>query len=317
MFTIQFEISSLARPAGRINLTGGTWVGDECIFEFSENVFGMSGLIRCDWRKAAPDFEIQEGPTDAPEAWTMLAKVSELLAGYHTGTFAGVTDEQLAQLYSQPYHTKNNYTGSTDNENMLKGRLAELVIQLAKPRRVLVAGCSAGECIRQLRARGVEAWGFDLCPDLQGMAYDEVKPYLRVGSITDIPFGAEDGFDTLTALDLFEHVPEDRVPIMVEQIDRLGVQNVAALIAMGEFQYEGHITLRPLHWWDAQMAPHFRRERFDSIDAHPARGILPDLPEASRLLRFYERIGPVTMPQPELATHRRSSLRVAPAHSRR
>jgi hypothetical protein len=118
--------------------------------------------------------------------------------------------------------------------------------------------------VRQLRARGVDAHGFDLCADLDRIAYPEVRGCVRQGAVTAIPFGPDDGFDTLTAFDVFEHIPEDRIPAMVDEFARLGVRTVVALIAQSEFQYKGHLTLRPLTWWDRALAPRFRRRH----DAH-------------------------------------------------
>jgi len=164
--------------------------------------------------------------------------------------------------------------------------MLDQVLLLCEPGKALDAGCSAGETVRQLRARGIDAWGFDLCLDLNEIAYPEVRDVLRVGSVTEMPFTPEDGFDTLLALDLFEHIPEHRVPEMVLEIERLHVTQVVAHIALCEFQYPGHQTLRPLSWWDRQMAKSFRR-----ISPETAGDVAAAFQgDPSRSLRSYERI---------------------------
>lgn len=258
------------------------------MFELTDTLYGMAGLVRCDWRAGAPSFEIDEGDQQSPGARALLHKVSILLRAFHSGAYAGVSDADLAAHYAAAYHTTMNYANGATSEAAYKGALADLVVAVCRPRKVLVAGCSAGECIRQLRARGVDAWGFDICPDLLEIAYPEARPYVRRGAADAIPFGPEDGSDTLTALDVLEHVPEDRVPALARELRRLGIVHVAARVALCEFQYPGHITLRPLAWWDAQLGAAYTRRRFPS-GSTPR--VVPALqPQSDALQHFWQRV---------------------------
>jgi hypothetical protein len=106
----------------------------------------------------------------------------------------------------------------------------------------------------------------------------ERTPAWRPSCARAHPFGADDGFDTLLALDVFEHIPEQQIGAMIGEFARLGVRRVVAQISLCEFQYAGHITLRPLSWWDRQLAPWFHRvvppnqcEIAAAFDADPAR----------------------------------------------
>lgn len=275
---------------GVIRLHGGQWVGDECVFEFTVPLRGLAGVVRADWRQSEPMFELTDGAVDDPETKTVLEKVVMLLPGFHTGAFDGVTADDLEALYAAEYHAGQSYAVSSPFEQQRKGVLADLTIELTRPEKVLVAGCSAGECIRQLRARGVDAWGFDICPEVEKIAYPEAQGFVRRGSVTRIPFEAGDGFDTLTAFDVFEHVPEVSLPAMVEEFRRLGLRHLVVLTAYCEYGYPGHVTLRPLRWWDNVFAPHFTRvPNHELPNAWPV--VEPGSADPTKLLRVYSRNG--------------------------
>lgn len=277
---------------GQLRIAGGIWSGDACVFEFSETVVGIAGSITCDWRSATPLVEIVEGNAASKQAQQLIAQIHALMRPFHRGACLGVTEQELNDLYNGDYHLRMNLANNNDYEKRFKAQMLDQAVRLVPPGKVLDAGCSAGESVRQLRERGFDAWGFDLCPDLAEIAYPEVKDVLRVGSVTDIPFGPLDGFDTLFALDLFEHIREDHVPQMVAEFDRLNVTYIVAHIALCEFQYDGHLTLRPMSWWDRQMAPTFRRITPEVAgDVAAAFGGDP-----SRTLRVYEKVAvPVTV----------------------
>jgi hypothetical protein len=272
---------------GELRVAGGVWHRDVCTFEFSDSVFGLAGTIACDWREAGPQIEVVEGDASQPGCDGVLQLLRERLRAFHRGAYVGVTDRELARLYAGDYHQRMNLASDNELERAFKRHMVDQILRMGAPGRVLAAGCSAGETLRQLHARGVDAHGFDLCPDLLEIAYPEVREHVRVGSVTEVPYGPEDGFDTVLALDLFEHVPEDRVPQMVRELERLQPRRVVAHIALCEFQYPGHLTLRPLSWWDEQLAPSFRRVA-DATSGEVAGGFGVD---PSRYLRVYESVG--------------------------
>jgi hypothetical protein len=115
-----------------------------------------------------------------------------------------------------------------------------------------------GELVRQCRAIGIDAYGFDVIPNVQEIAFPEAREFLRHGSLTAIPFSAADGFDTLIAIDVLEHIPERDLPQMVGEWLKLGVSKLVLLINLNQFWFPGHITLRPLWWWADRFQPHFK-----------------------------------------------------------
>ena len=287
MIEVRYEIAGADGRKGMLRVAGGIWSGDQCVFEFADTVAGIAGTATCDWRCPAPRLDVHDGDASTPFARKLLAQLATLLAPFHRGAFADVDDRALRALYDGDYHHRMNLANGNANETAFKQHMLAQLFELGPLGKVLDAGCSAGEVVRQLRARGVDAHGFDLCEDLARIAYPEVAPFLRQGSVDAIPFGPEDGFDTVIALDVFEHVPERTVPAMVAELARLGARRLVAHIALVEFQYPGHLTLRPMSWWDRQLAPHFVRVTppgFANADA----GFSAD---PGRYLRVYELVG--------------------------
>lgn len=273
-------------------LSGGMWHGDVVLYDFSLAHHGLSGRIECDWRSHGPRFLLEQGDPESPRTRAALEQIAGLLRPFFKGAFTGLDDEALAKLYPGEYHRRSGYTAEepTRIEAEFKGAIADLVVRTLRPRKVLDAGCAAGLLVREFLRRGLDAHGFDHCPDLASIAVRDAAGRLRRGSVTSIPFGPEDGFDTLVCIDVFEHVPEDRVPHMVAEFERLGVTNLAVHISHTELEHFGHITLRPLSWWDDQLAPVFRRARTTG-------GELLALPwpyDPRRVLRIYQRVTPFT-----------------------
>ena len=267
-------------------LSGGLWHGDVLLYDFSLMHQGLAGRMECDWRSTGPVFHLDEGAVTTAEQRRVIEELSQAMRPFFQGAFRGITDEQLAQLYPGDYHEGSGYCDpDSEVERAFKGAIADMVVNTLQPKKVLDAGCAGGLLVREMRRRGMDAHGFDHCPDLGRIAVAEAAPWLRQGSVTKIPYGPEDGFDTLLCIDVFEHVPEDRVPEMVAEFDRLGVKNLAVHISHTELEHFGHITLRPLSWWDDQLGPNFRRA--------PLTGPLLALPrpfDPKRVLRIYQRV---------------------------
>src|SRR5207302_4412866 len=106
-----------------------------------------------------------------------------------------------------------------------------------------------GELVRQCRALGIDAYGFDVIPTIHEITFPEVRDYVRQGSLTAIPYNASDAFDTLIAIDVLEHIPERDLGKVIEEWCRLGIIKLVLLINLNQFWFPGHVTMRPLSWW--------------------------------------------------------------------
>ena len=284
MFEVRYPLRDEATGrTGFLRLGGGIWTGDVCGFEFADTVYGLAGTATCDWREPRPRVWIDEGSAEGDGAETLLDRVRTLLLPFHRGAFRHLTQRDVRRCdgrdRSAPHLTFAEPITTAEIDWLL-----DRLPSVCTPRRVLDVGCSAGEVVRRLRARGVDAWGFDVCPDVAAHAVSEVAPYLRSGPLSAIPYGPDDGFDTLLALDVFEHVPEHLLGPMIGELARLGARRLVARIALCEFHLPGHVTLRPLSWWDRQLAPWFHR----TAPAGAAELAAACDAEPSRYLRVYE-----------------------------
>jgi hypothetical protein len=163
--------------------------------------------------------------------------------------------------YDETYHRGNNYTDGDAREISIKEIQAQIIRELAEPEKCLVAGCSNGELVRQGRLQGLDIYGFDVIPNVKDIALPAMSDFLRMGSLTDIPFDSDDGFDTLVAVDVLEHIPERDLPLVVAEWQRLGFRKLVLLINLNQFWFPGHITLRPLDWWARQWRDQFKLVR--------------------------------------------------------
>lgn len=165
--------------------------------------------------------------------------------------------EALRALYDDSYFQEYHYSINDPGEEVIKEAQAELIQRAIGPVRLLDCGCAAGELVRAFRRRGVDAWGFDFSPSLDEIVYAEVRPFVRYGTLTDIPFGPEDRFDALLMIDVLEHLPARSVPRAVAEFARLRVPWLVTLISHDDL-LPGHVTLRPLEWWERKLRPRFR-----------------------------------------------------------
>jgi hypothetical protein len=202
-------------------------------------------------------------------------------------TFGWSPLEDVSAHYDAAYHERSGYLNPSELEIQVKTFQAETVDRLAKPRKALVAGCSSGLLVRKLRMLSCDAWGFDVMPDIGAHTLPGMAPYIRSGSVQRIPFTAEDNFDTFVAIDVLEHIPEKYIPNMVEEWIRLGIQKLALMINLNQSNFEGHVTLRPPSWWQAQWQEHFVIKEFFQ---RPQETLYPNDNDENHCITYWERI---------------------------
>lgn len=164
-------------------------------------------------------------------------------------------EKQLVrEFYDGSYPERSNYLARHPLHltiSYFRARLLQAIFPMHG--KVLDMGCAGGGDVLAFRQLGIDAWGFDLCPDLPDIAYPEVRTYVRIGRPDHMPFAATDGFRTLVSYDVLEHVPVDVLEGIPAELDRLGIEFIDCVIAKDTIS-AGHITIQDTAWWVALFA---------------------------------------------------------------
>ena len=182
----------------------------------------------------------------------------------HTKRQNRLNPEEIETIYTTQYHKKHHY-GRFDVDD--SGWEPDAVIKLAHARsimqvlphikKVLIGGCSSGMGIFAFRQINVQAYGFEISPDLDRMVLPEVKDYIRSGSMIDIPFDANDNFDCFLTTDVLEHVQLKNINCAFREMARINCTWMVHLINHTDIRPD-HMTLKPLKWWAKQASPYYR-----------------------------------------------------------
>ncbi len=97
---------------------------------------------------------------------------------------------------------------------------AFLIKIFLNPKNCLDVGCGIGSLVYWLRFLGVDAYGIDLSKHAVELAGKKVRPYLKVGDITNIPH-KENEFDLVLTFDVLEHVERDKIKKAIEETIRV------------------------------------------------------------------------------------------------
>jgi len=110
---------------------------------------------------------------------------------------------------------------------------------------VLDAGCGIGLLVEALRERGVEAWGVDISEYAITHVPESVRPYCRLGSVTE---ELEDDYDVIAYIEVAEHLPAE---LGKQAIENLTAHTACVLFSStpDDFQEPSHVNVQPIHYW--------------------------------------------------------------------
>lgn len=170
-----------------------------------------------------------------------------------------LTQDEVDAIYRLKYHDNANYgprvqaDSGWEPDSVMKAAQAKAVMAvLPGVKKVLVGGCSSGMAVAAFRNIGVDAWGYDVSPDLEKMVIPEVKAYVRRGSMLSMPYTRQDGFDCLLTTDVLEHIQLKNIDRLLSELRRLEFHWMAHIINHTSIQPD-HMTLKPLSWWEAKF----------------------------------------------------------------
>lgn len=147
------------------------------------------------------------------------------------------------------------------------GHIADLVVTELAPATVLDAGCAIGFLVKELRARGVEAWGIDISEYAIEHVDETVRKFCSVASITD---DLERSYDLIVCLEVLEHLPAEVAPMVVANF---GCHTNAVLFSASAdgFRDPTHVNVQPTDYWIELFGRHgfFRDLDVDAGVASP------------------------------------------------
>lgn len=163
------------------------------------------------------------------------------------------TSSELTDLYGEFYYRTYaglDYDRSEPHWTRFFGMLADHIVRDINPRTVLDAGCAKGFLVEALRDRGVEAYGVDASEYAISSVREDIRPYCRVGSVTD---ELDRDYDLITCFEVLEHLP------LAESVDALAnlCRHTGDLIFSSTPTNAGeatHINVHPPEWWAERFA---------------------------------------------------------------
>lgn len=168
------------------------------------------------------------------------------------------------------------------------GAIADRIVSDINPCTVLDAGCAMGFLVEALRDRGVDAFGVDISEYAIQNVRQDIRPYCRVGMVTD-PLLQE--CDLVVCIEVLEHLPssdsEQAVRNLCQYTDDI-------LFSSTPFNYKEvtHFNVQPPEYWGELFARQgfFRDVDFDASFVTPwAVRFRRRRDPLHRIVREYER----------------------------
>lgn len=134
-----------------------------------------------------------------------------------------------ASFYDRDYYEKNKGEYRFAYTKSFLGNLIQsitnfyraLTIKLfINPKNCLDVGCGTGKLVYYLRKLGVETYGIEISKYALENAEKEVKPYLKFGDITKIPY-PDNQFDLVLTYDVIEHLERSKLKKAIEETVRV------------------------------------------------------------------------------------------------
>ena len=155
------------------------------------------------------------------------------------------SDEQYGREYYENHCGSIRYDRSEPHWLKFFGDIADNLIRLLQPRRVLDIGCAKGFLVESLRDRGVEAWGIDVSQHAIAVVRPDLAPYCRIGKLSD---PITETYDLITCIEVAEHVPQEEMEIGIGNMTA-HADTILFSSTPDDFTEPTHVNVRPmLHW---------------------------------------------------------------------
>jgi len=125
--------------------------------------------------------------------------------------------------------------------------------------KLLDIGCAFGYIVKRLREEGIDAFGIDISQYALSQAPEDIKPYLKQGSVDNLPW-PDQCFNMVVTFSVLEHIDPAILPKAISEIKRVARRGIIAITSGNNPDFNEDITHRtkqPLSWWKAQFPPEF------------------------------------------------------------
>src|ERR1700733_13012579 len=123
--------------------------------------------------------------------------------------------------------------------------------QLA-PTTVLDVGCATGMLVEALRSEGIDARGVDISEWAIEQVPESIRPYCRVGSITEDLGGH---YDLITCVEVLEHLPRSMASAAVANLCR-HADTILFSSTPDDFEEPTHLNVESASYWAQLFAAH-------------------------------------------------------------
>ena len=257
----------------------------QALSDFADLTVGVPGR-ELESAVALVNAGFSEAETSTPGVAALEASVSsshrildEILSGLECVIVSGAQGDQsaasayshLPDLYDAEYYREHlgtiPYNRSEPHWIRYFGEVADSIVATIAPRTVLDAGCAIGLLVEALRARGVDASGVDVSAWAIAQVPEELRPYCRVGSITE---ALEGHYDLITCIEVLEHLPAFEADPVIQN---LCAHADAVLFSStpDDFEEPTHLNVESTAYWARLFAAH---GFFRDID-HDAQYLAP------------------------------------------
>jgi SAM-dependent methyltransferase len=113
---------------------------------------------------------------------------------------------------------------------------------------VLDVGCGNGYLVEYLRERGIQALGLDFSE----YAGTTTQYFVQHDATQGLPFDDET-FDVVISSDFFEHLPEDKIDFVKNEMLRVGKKVIALVGTKNEKIDNTHLTIKKKSWWKEKL----------------------------------------------------------------
>jgi len=127
---------------------------------------------------------------------------------YFTGKKGGHRFSHVESLSGKVFHS-------------LVGLYRAILIKLFQnPKSCLDVGCGTGKLVKYLRLLGVDAYGVEISKHAIELADRDVKPFLKLGDITNLPF-KDNAFEMVVTYDVLERIDRSHIKKALEETVRV------------------------------------------------------------------------------------------------